>query len=715
MDESRVQSTLLGWILPLAITISILLRREKDLRQRLFILFSGNITLYYLFSFLYAWKGDPWFERIALAVAVLIPQGGLRFFRAFSTGARGMGRLGGVAAVLGLVLLFAVIYPSAPRPAVGPAVLAYVAGFMLVAILNLNVQAKQAPTQVDAARIRYLVTLGLLTLCFQIVDRVDHLFQIKMPPIGLAMTIIYLFIISQTLVQYRILDLHETMGRFAVLFLMGLTLSLIYAGLVFWSRDAFSVNAFLASLVILILFDPLSDLVERKIAEFFFRERFILDQEISNLRRSLAHIIDTEAMVAVLEEGLGKSKRLTRAALYLIDTHGRGFDLKMSVGPDPELIRVESAVAKMHLQPHLQGGVMVAASLDAHKERLLQNDEREKAQAVGESIDLLDALMADLVLGIHGEDQLFGFITIRDDRRKDPFSPEDVDLFRGLVGQVTITVENSRLYQQTKERDRLAALGRMAAGLAHEIRNPLGSIKGAAQVMEEIAKGDQRVGEAQELLGVIVEEVDRLDRVVYDFLTYARPGTGRPRLLNINDIVERTVQVFETRLAEHLEISLHVTGDLPLTRVDSEQLHQVFLNLMLNAAEALQGRENQKLDITTRVKYARAGFEEAQRSGGRDTVEIRFADNGPGLEATTLENIFIPFFTTKVKGSGLGLSICQRIIRGAGGEIDVRSRPEEGTIFTVRLPAAEEEEDKRRVGTAGVRDTTPGRLPGKSF
>ena len=87
MDEAQVQNTLLGWIIPLAISISILLRREKDLRQKLFILFSGNITVYYLFSFLYAWQGEPWFERIALSVAVLIPQGGLRFFRAFSTGA----------------------------------------------------------------------------------------------------------------------------------------------------------------------------------------------------------------------------------------------------------------------------------------------------------------------------------------------------------------------------------------------------------------------------------------------------------------------------------------------------------------------------------------------------------------------------------------------------------------------------------------------------
>ena len=117
MDERNLQSTLLGWITLLAITISVLLRRDKDARQKLFVLFGGNVTLYYLFSFLHLWQGEPLYEQLALVVAVLIPQGGLRFFRAFSTGARGMGRLGGVAALLGLLLLAAVFYPSAVRPA----------------------------------------------------------------------------------------------------------------------------------------------------------------------------------------------------------------------------------------------------------------------------------------------------------------------------------------------------------------------------------------------------------------------------------------------------------------------------------------------------------------------------------------------------------------------------------------------------------------------
>jgi nitrogen-specific signal transduction histidine kinase len=691
MDDSRLQSTLLGWILPLAITISILLRRKKDLRQKMFILFSGNVTVFYFFSFLYDWQGEPWFERAALATAVLIPQGGLRFFRAFSSGARGMGRLGGVAAALGLLLLVAVLHPSAPRPAVGPAVLAYVLGFMLVAILNLNVQAKEAPTRVDAARIRYLVTLGLLTLSFQCFDRLDNIFALHLPPIGLAMTVIYLYIISQTLVLYRILDLHETMGRFAVLFLMGIALAAIYGTLVFWVGSGFSINAFLASLVILILFNPLSDIVEQKIAEVFFLERHVLDDEAADVRRKLAHIIDMDAMIEVLKEGLEHSKRLTHAGLFLLDAHGRGYDLQLAVGPQPPMVRIESAAARMHLVPQASSKALLAASLSSYRERLLQIGERDKARSIRETLDLMGSLQADVLLLVEGDDQLLGVLTLRDERRTDPFSPEDVDLLQGLAGQIAVTVENSRMYKQTKERDRLAALGSMAAGLAHEIRNPLGSIKGAAQVIEELVSSGAPTEEFKDLLSVVVEEADRLNRVVFEFLMYARPTSGKPQVLNVNQILERSIQVFQTRPENTVTVNTELTPDLDLVQMDGERLHQVFLNLMLNAAEADGDRSKRRIEISTHERLVRSMFAGSSYSDKvRRFVEIRFSDNGPGLSPDIIENIFIPFFTTKESGSGLGLSICLRIVRDAGGDIEVESRKGQGAVFTVVLPSAKE-------------------------
>ena len=691
MDDSRIQSALLGWILSLAIAVSVLLRRDKDLRQKLFIVLAGNVTLYYFFLFLYEWRGDPWLERVALAMAVLIPQGGLYFFHAFASGERKRVKLSRLAIVLGAALLVVVIHPHWLKPAVGPAVLAYVVGFMLVAILDINVQAKSAKTRVDAARMRYFFAGGLLTLTLQIVERLGHVIAVDLPPVGLAMTLIYMYIISQAIVRYRILDLYEMLGRFAVLTLMGAALAAIYTALVLWAGRGFAINAFLASLVILLLFDPLRDLVERKIGDFFFGERRILEQKIQDLRKRLAHSISVDTMVEVLLAGLEDSRRFTHAALYLIDPHGRGYDFRSGIGPEPSVSRVEAVAARRHLRPFAIGGAAQASGLASRKEKLLQDGKGDMAEQIAESLELMEGLNADVILLIEGEDQILGLLSVRDERLKEPFSGEEISLLAGLAGQLAITVENSQLYQQMKERDRLAALGEMSAGLAHEIRNPLGAIKAAAQIIEELDDDGCRDTSDSEFLGVIVEEVDRLNRVVSDFLAYARPASGLPTEVDANEILGRTLQVFETGREDNIDLVVEYGEDLAPVKIDGEHLHQVFLNLIINSVQAMES-EGGRLEIKSRRRTVRT-----MRSAGGELepvqyVEIRFSDNGPGIPPEILQNVFIPFYTTKSRGSGLGLSVCQRIIRDAGGEIEVRSQVGQGTIFTVVMPVAHPEE-----------------------
>ena len=692
MDDSKVQSALLGWIISLAITVSVLLRRDKDIRQRLFVLLSGNVVLYYFFTFLYAWQGEPWFERISLAFAVLLPQSGMYFFRAFSSVPKKRLHLQRVAMLLGVVLIGVILYPSLMRPAIGPAVLAYVVGFMLVAILDLNVQARTASTRIDAARSRYLFGGGLTVLSLQIIEMTGHVIRVEVPPVGLAMTLLYLYMISQAIVRYRILDLYEMLGRLAVMTLMGVALAGIYTALVFWPGKGFAINAFLASLVILLLFDPLRDLAEQKIADVFFGERHILEQKIADLRLRLAHIINIDIMVESLLFGLEDSRRVTHASLYLIDAHGRGFDRKNGIGPPPDLTRVEVAQARRYFRPFITRGAVVSAVLASRKERLLQAEKGETTEQLSEAIDLMERLAADVLLPIEGEEDLLGFLTVKDERIKDAFSPEEVSLLCGLTGQVAITVENSQLYQQMKERDRLAALGQMSAGLAHEIRNPLGAIKAAAQYIEEISD-DSNDSEAsqddREFLTVIVEESDRLNRVVSDFLDYARPSRGVQTKVKINEILKKTLQVFETGRSDKITLTVETADDLPGVIIDGEKLHQVFLNLIINAVQSMEKILDPQLKITTRVRMVRKIKPHQRDVVPAKYVEIRFSDNGPGIKTDIVQNIFIPFFTTKSKGSGLGLSICQRIVRGVGGEIEVRSQEGQGTIFTVVLPTSE--------------------------
>ncbi|MBN2526381.1 MAG: hypothetical protein JXR76_08305 [Deltaproteobacteria bacterium] len=694
MDETRVQSALLGWIVTLAIAISVLLRRDKDVRQKLFILLCGNLTFYYFTQFLFHLLGIPMLERLSLVFATLIPLGGIFFFKSFNLTQRRF-RLIRVAVFLAVSLVAIIIYPTSLKPAVGPAILAYVTGFMLVALLDLNVQARTAATRVDAARIRYLAGGGFFVISLQVLDKAGHVFDIYIPPVSLAMTLLYLYFISQSIVRYRILDLYEMLGRLAVLTLMGLFLSLIYFALVHLvgTGKGFLLNAFLASLIILLLFDPLRDLVEQKISDFFFGERLFLEQKVADLRFKLAHVINTETMVEVLISGLEDSRRITHASLFLFDAHGRGYDLKSYVGPAPEADRVEATVARRYLRSFAKGGSLARSNLDSRRERSLQVGKAETTDDIRESLRLLRQLKADVVLFLEGEQDLLGFLCVKDERINDAFSAEEINSLAGLASQAAITVENSQLYQQMKERDRLAALGEMSAGLAHEIRNPLGAIKAAAQFIEEVIAEEDDENEDSEYLGIIVEEVNRLNRVVNDFLSYARPSSGLPVQLNVNEILGRTVQVFEAGQRSDLHIFMELGEDLPGVFIDGERLHQVFLNLIINAEQATSHQTEKRLEISTKSRKLRRMQRGLSSTDYANYVEIRFADNGPGIEPGVLQNIFIPFFTTKSKGSGLGLAVCQRLIRDAGGEIEVRSQLAYGSIFSVVLPVTKGDRD----------------------
>lgn len=220
------------------------------------------------------------------------------------------------------------------------------------------------------------------------------------------------------------------------------------------------------------------------------------------------------------------------------------------------------------------------------------------------------------------------------------------------------------------EKERALLLEEMAPVFAHEIRNPLGSIKGAAQYLRsEVGSEENR-----KLLEVITEEVDRLNSVVSQFLDYAKPHMLSLKEKNINDIIDKAVTLIKASdSAAHFSISTDLHPALPILAVDEAQITQVILNLALNAIDAMPAGGN--LAISTEQVAGEAA----------EAVDIFVSDTGKGVKQEDIKNIFKPFFTTKERGVGLGLAVCQRIIRTHGGSIRVKSSPGQGTTFSIRL------------------------------
>jgi signal transduction histidine kinase len=281
-------------------------------------------------------------------------------------------------------------------------------------------------------------------------------------------------------------------------------------------------------------------------------------------------------------------------------------------------------------------------------------------------------------------DRVVGFLSCWDERVQEAFASDEIAALLEVADRCALVIENSKLYQQMKERDRLAALGEMSAGLAHEIRNPLAAIKGAVQYLDPA----KLPPEDREFVQIMIEEVNRLNGVVTQFLDYSRPLKPALAPTAVNEVLQKTFRLLESLTPPNVAVELDLAGWVPHVQADAEQLKQVFLNLALNAFQAMPG--GGRLSVSTRVARDELAF---WREGSRraDVVEVRFRDTGPGVPDDARESIFVPFYTTKEKGTGLGLAICQRIVKAHQGSIVVRSAPGEGAEFLVSLPGLRED------------------------
>lgn len=246
-------------------------------------------------------------------------------------------------------------------------------------------------------------------------------------------------------------------------------------------------------------------------------------------------------------------------------------------------------------------------------------------------------------------------------------------------------VENYHL-EQIQRAAKLASLGEIISGIAHEIKNPLTGISCAVQIIQsEMRESDPN----REITVEILDQIRRLDRIVKDLLNYARPKPLSFIPYNMQDIMEKSLLfVYPEASRQNVTISTSVAEDIPDVMMDPDQMQQVFLNLMINAVQAMPSGGN--LVISICVADRREIWENKKNSIESDRIlVVSFEDTGGGIEKEHMENIFDPFFTRKTKGTGLGLSISQRIVQEHGGDIVVRSEVGRGSTFSVLLPVTQ--------------------------
>ena len=561
------------------------------------------------------------------------------------------------------------------------------AAFGLVVMYLWQVH-QSMPVRVDKVRIRYLMGITVGAVAMAAVEEIARLstsisptesadanlhavaLQGPIPPFSALLGVVAIYFIYQAVISYRLLDLYELLSRIGALGIAALALVALDGVAVLWV-DAFqdyplhiAFQAFVASILFLAAYDPLKSQIDWWANRLLNTRGHQLFEAIEGLRIELPKATSKEGLTQTVLRRLHDSGRVPVCSVYLWESSRDAYglmELRGDIQGEP--------LAMVAGPPFIDG--FVDSELRWYSRADLTRANRIPDHHDDERLRLMDAMHADLTIPFRSGGVILGWMHLRDESWSDGFSSEEISRLSAIGELAGMSLSNIQEFQALEEAQRLAALGAMAAGLAHEIRNPLAGIKGAVQYLQ----AEKMADDAQDMLDVAVLEVDRLNVVVSQFLEYARPFNLDRSTDHINAIVAHIVQVLNAQgLPKGVTIVQDVAPDLPPMSLDRGRLSQVLLNLSQNGIQAMT--DGGILTIATRLRT----------SGRRQLLELSVQDQGPGIPESAKSDLFIPFFTTKEEGTGLGLAISQRIVRAHGGELEVISREGRGATFIALIP-----------------------------
>ena len=297
---------------------------------------------------------------------------------------------------------------------------------------------------------------------------------------------------------------------------------------------------------------------------------------------------------------------------------------------------------------------------------------------------VLDTHRVALVVPLIALNRLTGMLFLSDKEDGTAYSRAEIDALLMLAGQASFAVENAVMTQFQEERlkklfhaDKLATVGELAAGAAHEIRNPLTSIRSTVQFLKK-----DLPPEKHGYVEGVIEEVDRIDGIIRGLLSLSKSSELHLSRVDLREALQQTLLLLDPELKRNrIAVNQQMMIGDPTVEADHAQVRQVFLNVLLNSVQSMPGGGTITVHMADRP--------DGKREESIESVRVTLSDNGPGMPEETIRRVFDPFFTTKENGTGLGLSITYGIVHGHGGEIDIASKTDpssHGTSVTIRLP-----------------------------
>jgi len=414
-----------------------------------------------------------------------------------------------------------------------------------------------------------------------------------------------------------------------------------------------------------------------------FRKRhYEFKQALTEFSRSLTLIVDLEQLKDNISSKIREIIKVENIFIYLINPDLNRFQLAKARGFE---IKENDKFYFLPEEPMIRWLAVNETYLIISENSQIFSFFSKREQ------ELLKTTHVDFIFPLIAMNRVTGLVCLGSKASGAKFNREEIELLTTFLGQASLAFENAYLYQQQKSRlrkmyraDRLATLGQLAAGAAHEIRNPLTSIRSTIQYLQKTIKE----GAKKELVSGLIQEVDRINEIIEGLLSFSKPSKPETELINLDSLLEQSLTLVATTTKKRkIDIDYQFNAAEKQLEADPSQLKQVFLNIMMNALQAMDDGGNLQISV------------ESSRKDGQFSTDpqknflITFKDSGKGIPKDSLEHVFDPFFTTKKDGTGLGLSISYGIIQQHGGEIEIYSSNEskdQGTKVVITLPILKE-------------------------
>jgi signal transduction histidine kinase len=393
---------------------------------------------------------------------------------------------------------------------------------------------------------------------------------------------------------------------------------------------------------------------------------------LSEFNRSLMLIADKSLLV---DNFISKIKQLflvDKVYVFLLDENTGRYKMQ---NPDE----------KMSITFHLKDRLIFWLSVN-DKELIVSKSPDIIEYFSQEEQEKLSQMKAELVYPLKVMNHISGTVFLGKKIDGTVFDKDEIDLLSLIFNQAAFAIEHASLYELQKERirkmyrtDRLATLGELAAGAAHEIRNPLTSIRSAIQYL---SKDFNNEPVKAEMITEVINEVERINKILQGLLSFARPSKLNVSEVNLESLINQVLMLINSSIRKHhIDVQFEYFTEDTSIQGDMEQLKQVFLNIFLNAIDAMsENRQEQARSLIVSIEKGMA------INAGKHYLIINIEDSGKGIEAEDIESIFNPFFTTKEEGTGLGLAISYGIINNHEGEIEVTSEMGKGSCIRIKLP-----------------------------